>query len=108
MVDEKTFPEGFEDLERLAEWALPTEIERHERRLSSTIEELQDIYDAVLARIDEMLAYLNKTPLNELPPPDQRLLNLALSLAEVAPAIEFYGQPEVVDGFDSNRLKIGI
>ncbi len=108
MADVATFPEGYEDLDHLAAWALPTEIERHERRLSSTIEELREIYDAVLARIDEILTYLNKTPLDELSPRQQNLLNLTLSLAEVAPAIEFYGQPEVVDGFDSKRLKIGI
>jgi len=40
-------------------WELPTENERHARRLGSTVAELRTFYDAVLPRIDAMLAYLN-------------------------------------------------
>jgi hypothetical protein len=31
-------------------------------------------------------------------------MNLALALAEVAPAIEFYKQPAVIDGYDPTRF----
>ena len=43
-------------------WALPTKNERHARRLGSTVAELRTFYDAVLPRIDAMLAYLNDFP----------------------------------------------
>jgi hypothetical protein len=65
-------------------WALPTENERHARRLGSTMAELRTFYDAVLPRIDA-LAYLNDFPLDS-PPTDARaLLHRSPSLAEVAP-----------------------
>ena len=34
----------------------------------------------------------------------QALLNLSLSLAEIAPAVELFGQVEVPDAYDSRRI----
>jgi len=98
-------PERFHDLETLAAgWALPTEAERHARRLASTIDELRAFYEAMLPRIEDMLAYLSEFPVDNLTPEGRNLLNLALSLAEIAPAVELFGQPEVPDGYDSRRF----
>jgi hypothetical protein len=103
----RQLPESFGDLEQLADrWALPTENERHARRLASTMAELRSFYDAVLPRIDAILAYLNDFPLDNLPDEAQALLHLSLSLAEVAPAVELFGQPEVPDGYDSRRITV--
>ena len=33
------------------------------------------------------------------------LMYLLLSLAEIAPAIEFYNQPAVIDGYESARFR---
>ena len=65
---------------------------------------MQAFYDALLARMDDIFAYLAQFPPDELPPEAQRLFLLALSLAEVAPAIEQFGQPQVVDGYDIGRV----
>jgi hypothetical protein len=106
-MSSRQLPEYFGDLEQFApRWAVPTENERHARRLASTMTELRSFYDAVLPRIDTILAYLNDFPLDSLPAEAQALLHLSLSLAEVAPAVELFGQPEVPDGYDSRRITV--
>jgi hypothetical protein len=98
-------PDQFRDLEPLARtWSLPTETERHAKRLASNIAELRALYDALLPRIEEVLAYLSAFQLDNLPPEGCTLLSLACSLAEIGPAVELYGQPAVPDGYDSRRF----
>ena len=103
-MPEAILPPAFGDLERWAAWSLETEEERSHKRLETPMEELQAIYDTLLPRADEALAYLDKFPIDELPRDAERLLWLLFSLAEVAPAIEQFGQPEVVDGYDLRRF----
>ena len=101
----QTLPAGFEDLERFAaSWALPSERERNRQRLSSSMAEIQELYDTLLPRIEKIIEYLNQFPIDNMPEDATRLLHLSLSLAEVAPAVEFYKQPEVVDGFPADRF----
>ncbi len=101
----QTLPAGFEDLERFAAvWSLASERERNRQRLSSSMSEIQELYDALLTRMDQIIEYLNQLPLDNMPEEARRLLYLSLSLAEVAPAVEFYKQPEVVDGFPADRF----
>jgi hypothetical protein len=98
-------PERFRDLERLAaDWALSTEAARHGRRLATTIDDLRALYDALLPRIEDILAYLSEFPMDGLTSEGQNLLYLALALAEIGPAVELFGQPEVPDGYDSRRF----
>ena len=40
---ERLLPEEFADLERFADWILPTEPERYAKRLASSMEEMQDL-----------------------------------------------------------------
>jgi hypothetical protein len=102
---ELRLPDRFRDLEPLAEhWALPTEAERHAKRLNSTIVELRALYDALFPRIEDILGYLSEFEVDKLTPEGQHLLRLAFALAEIGPAIELYGVPEVPDGFDSRRF----
>ncbi|MCE2485989.1 MAG: hypothetical protein J4F42_10795 [Desulfurellaceae bacterium] len=99
-------PEGFADLEPLAErWALATETERNRHRLTSPMSEIQALYDTLLPRMEAVLNYLGQFPLDNLSEDAKRLFHLALSLAEVATAVENYKQPSVVDGYDSTRLE---
>jgi hypothetical protein len=101
----RMLPEPFADLEDFAAvWALATESERSRTRQSYTMAELQAFYDAMLPRMETILAYLNQFPLDALPADAQSLLHLTLSLAEVAPAVELFKQPSVVDGYDIARL----
>jgi hypothetical protein len=104
-MSDARLPEQFRDLEALGDvWILPTEGERHARRLTSNIAELRAFYDSLMPRIDDVLAYLSEFQLDNLTPEGRNLLSLACSLAEIGPAVERYGQPEVPDGFDSRRF----
>jgi hypothetical protein len=98
-------PTQFEDLARFADWALDSERARNRKRLASSMQEIRTFYDALLPRVDEALEYLNRFPLDALPAAERNLLNLTLSLAEVANAVElFKTQPGVIDGFDMERF----
>jgi hypothetical protein len=51
-------PSEFADLEPFApKWCLATEKERWQERMSSSMAQLQALYDAVLPRVPEAMAY---------------------------------------------------
>jgi len=102
---QQTLPAQFKDLEPfVATWALATERERNRKRLSSTMEDIQAFYNALLPRMEAMIEYLNQFPLEQMPEDAKRLFHLSLSLAEVANAVELFKQPDVIDGFDPERF----
>ena len=103
MGSEPQLPEPFRDLEAFLEWSLATERRRVAKRQGSTMAEIQTFYTAMIERLDEILHYLSDYS-EEAPDDVQRLFYLTLSLAEVAPAIENFGQPSVVDGYDWSRF----
>ena len=97
-------PGQFEDLEPFVGWALPDEVGRSRKRASSPMVEIQAFYDALLPRMEAVMGFLNGFPLSELSPEAERLLQMVLSLAEIGPAVEFYGEPRVIDGFPTERF----
>ena len=98
-------PDQFRDLEPLAGlWSLPTEAERHDRRLASNMAELRRLYDALMPRIVDVLAYLSEFQVENPTPEGRNLFYLACSLAEISPAVELFGQPQVPAGYDSRRF----
>jgi len=103
-MPEARLPEQFKDLEQWMAWSLETEAERSDRRQASAMEDITAFYEAMLARMEEVLSYLEQFSLEELPDDARRLFYLTLSLAEVAPAVEQFGQPSVVDGYDIKRF----
>ena len=104
-MSERLLPESFQDLEPFAAaWSLATERDRNRKRLSSSMEEIQAFYEAILPRMEAVIAYLNQLPLDSMTVDAQRLMYLTLSLAEVAPAVELFKQPGVVDGYDASRF----
>jgi hypothetical protein len=91
-------PEGFGELERfVADWARPTRAERYEARLSKSIDELTDFYDAVARRAEEATAYLDGLDLRDLPDDATRLLQLLYSMALVSYAVNIFNQPKIPD-----------
>lgn len=99
-------PPGFALLEPfLADWALPDAQARMARRQASRIEDIRRFYDAILPLGEAALAYLRGHALGALPPQGERLLKLMLALAEVAPAVEWYNDPMVFDGFPIERIR---
>ena len=100
----QVFPAGFEALEPYAGWSLKSESERIKRRQASIYAEIGAFRDAVLPELEKIFGHLGNASLDALSVEDERLLCLVLSLAEVAPALEFYRQPSVIDGFDPLRF----
>jgi hypothetical protein len=99
-------PAQFQELEQWMAWSLATEQERSAKRQASTMEEIRAFYDAMLARMDAVLPYLDQFPVDALPEDAARLFYLTLSLAEVSLAVEQFGQPSVVDGYDVKRFVV--
>lgn len=85
-------------------WALETETERNIQRHRQSMPSIIAFKDDMMALIDELLAFLNRKPLDELDEVENTLLKLLLSLAEIAPTVECYNQQEVVYGFDPRRF----
>ena len=90
-------PSEFADLEPFLDWDLATEPERYAKRLSSTMEEMQAFYDAVFPRLEDVIAYCDRFPLNDLPEDARTLMHMMQSLINVSFPIEAWKQPKVPD-----------
>jgi hypothetical protein len=91
-------PAEFADLEPLAaRWCLPDEPARYAARVSSTMEELQELYDAVFPRAEAALEYLDRFSLDELTDDALHLLQLLYALVIVSFAVEAWRQPRIPD-----------
>ena len=95
---ERLLPEEFADLERFKDWILPTEPERYAKRLASTMKEMQDLYDVGLARLEDVMVYLDaRFPLHDMPDDAKRLMHLMQSVVMVSFPVEVWKQPRVLD-----------
>src|SRR5262249_50290487 len=101
---ENPLPTTFQDLAPFLGWALAKEQERLQKRLASTMEEILAFYDAMLARMEAIIEYLQLSPPDHLSPEGQPLFHLSLSLIEVANAVELYKQPRLPNGFNPARF----
>jgi hypothetical protein len=91
------FPPEFADLEPYADWAIPTEKARYDKRMSCSMDELQAFYDAVFPRFEDAIAHLDQLPLDDLPEDATRLLWLCYSLVNASFPVEVWRQPRVPD-----------
>lgn len=90
-----TLPAGFEALEPFVErFAAPTTADRAARRSESTAEERQAFFGAAKSLVPAALDYLDTKPLDGFDDSEQRLMNLALTFAHVALAVEVQGPDE--------------
>jgi hypothetical protein len=108
IVSGGVLPAEFSGLQKYADdgWTDPIRAQRTEKRLASTIEEIRGFYDAVVPHLPRILDYLDTFPLDAMPEEQARLLHLAFSVAEVRNAVESFGQPDVVDGWETRRFVI--
>jgi hypothetical protein len=105
MQNDMTVPTGFEDIARFSRWALPTADQRTKARREASREALQEFYDGLLPRVEAILDECDRFPLGELPDSHQGIYNIALSMAEIAPHVEFYrGDPNVPYAFEESRF----
>jgi hypothetical protein len=95
---DRLLPAEFSDLERYAaRWALPTERQRYAQRLASSLDEMQELYDAVFPRAEEALRYCDQFRLDDMPEPALRLLWLLYSLVQASFPVEVWRQAHVPD-----------
>ena len=105
--EEPLLPKEFKQLEPwVAEWVLADSRARHEKRITTPANCIRAFYDAMLAQAPPALAYLATRQLGALDAAEERLLKLLLSLAEMGPAVEWYGKGDTIDGFDARRFRL--
>jgi len=99
-------PPEFVDLEPFSQWCLPTEAQRYQKRLTSSIADMQAFYDAIIARAEDALAYCDKFPLDDMPDDAVNLLRLVYSFVLVSFPVELWAQtyPPDTRGTDFVRL----
>lgn len=90
-----TLPPGFETLEPFVDhWAVDGTANRDAARSASTAEQRSGFFAAMQPMTEAALALLDSKPFNEQDAAEQRLMNLCLSLAHVAMAVEAHGDDE--------------
>ena len=106
-MTEALLPSGFSALEPfVARWSVAGAANRAALRGATTYDERQAFFDAANPWLDRGLDYLDGRPLSELSPPEQRLMNLFLSLAHVAQAVETQGPDEAKGAPWRERMRI--
>ena len=90
-------PSEFADLEPFLVWDLATEPERYAKRLASTMGQMQEFYDVAFPRLNDIIAYCDQYPLDDLPEDARTLMHLMQSLVMVSFPIEAWKQPRVPD-----------
>jgi len=90
-------PAEFADLEPYLAWDLATEPERYAKRLASSMPEMQAFYDAAFPRLEDVIAYCDRFPLDDLPEDARTLMHMMQLLITVSFPIEAWKQPKVPD-----------
>jgi hypothetical protein len=108
IVADTLLPSAFAELEDYARrWCLATETERWDARVSASMSELREFYDAFFPRLEEAIEYCDKFPLDNLPDDVLHLLQMIYSLIMVAMAVEIMRQPVPVDAADAVMIRTG-
>ena len=95
MSDTGLLPEGFEALEPfVGQWVADNANARLQRRLGSSDEERTAFFTAGSPLVPAALALLDSKPLPALDAREDRLMQLVLSLAHVANAVEIQKEDE--------------
>lgn len=88
-------PAGFENLTPFVEyWAAETSAARASRRDTSTEEQRQSFYDAIIDMAPIALDQLDKKPISEWGDSEKRLMHMVLSFGHIAMAVELQKDAE--------------
>jgi len=90
-------PTEFADLEPCSEWCLDSEPHRYQKRMASSMAQMQAFYDAITPRAEEAIAYCDKFRLDDLPEDVTNLMHLLYSMIMVSFPVECWKQPRVPD-----------
>lgn len=106
-TDAALLPAGFEDLlPFVAYWAGDTTEQRMNARAGASMETIRAFYDAMTARAEEALQYVERFPLQQLPDDAARLFKLVLALGQAHIAVEIHGRPRAPGTPFPNSLRI--
>ena len=97
MATTQQLPAEFVGLEPFLDWDLATEPERYAKRLASSMAEMQAFYDVAFPKLNDVIAYCDKFPLDDLPDDAKTLMHMMQSLIMVSFPIEAWKQPRVPD-----------
>ena len=97
MATTEKLPAEFSYLEPYLDWDLAHEPDRYAKRLTSSMAEMQAFYDAAFPKLNDVIEYCDKFPLDDLPEDAQTLMHLMQSLVMVSFPIEAWKQPRVPD-----------
>jgi hypothetical protein len=104
---ETQLPAGFESLQPFVPgWAIEGADARHRRRIDSTEAERAAFFEAVGKVLTAALEHLDRKPLAALDPSEKRLMNLLLSFAHVAQAVELQRDQEPMHAVGAGRITI--
>lgn len=107
MTAATSLPPGFVALEPFVpQWSLSRTAERAARRSNSTTAEREVFFASAAPLLDAALDYLDGQGLRSLSPEDERLMNVMLSLAHVALAVEIQGPDETKSAPWRDRMRI--
>lgn len=105
-MSDAMLPSAFSELEKFApRWCLATETERWNARITSTMPEMHEFYDAFFPRLEEAIEYCDKFPLDNVPDDALNLLRMIYSLIMVAMAVEIMHQPAPVSAADAVMIR---
>ena len=90
-------PAEFAALEPYLDWDLADEPDRYAKRLASSMAEMQAFYDVAFPKINDVISYCDKFPLDDLPDDARTLMHIMQSLVMVSFPIEAWKQPRVPD-----------
>lgn len=100
-------PSEFADLDHYVDtWALNSEQERFEKRISTRLEDVKSFNDAMFERIDAVICYLNTQPLESPEPQVMRLMSLAKAYMETSHPVDLlWKTTDLADAFPSDRFQ---
>ncbi|MSO69839.1 MAG: hypothetical protein EXQ98_06125 [Alphaproteobacteria bacterium] len=103
-MNSAVLPDEFNALMPFIAWALPTERERTIKRLASSMDELNGFYAAAMARLEAIVAFLDREPLEQMSDKNKPLMHLMLSLVEISNIVELYKRLDKFDGMHPSRF----
>ena len=106
----KSLPTAFAKLDDFLDWAQPSETQRRQKREASSIVEIQEFYDVMLASLPAILEHFRVAEAKA-GDPDQvddetkLLFTLMLAFADASLSIEIHKSPIVPDGMPGDIWK---
>lgn len=102
-----SLPAGFSELEPFVPyWVNETNDLRRQARSTAKMEDIQTFYDAIVARAEDGITYLEAYELGKMPPDAERLFKLLLAMNHAAIAVEMHGQPRAIESVWPSAVRI--